>query len=176
LNITKLISSRFDSAGRRFVKVLRTGKEDTREGYQVAPFGDDSNPVNYEGMRAIFCETGVKGKQIILGYIHPNQLAQIGEKRIFSTDKNGNVKFYIWLHSDGTCDFGGNTNHLTQFEALKTAFDELKADFNALVAQYNIHVHPGVSTGAGTSGSTPNTGVQSNADMSGAKLNNLKTQ
>lgn len=175
MNITKLISTQIKN-GLRFIKVLRSGKSDTREGYQVTPFGDDSNPVNYEGMRAIFCETEVKGKQIIIGYIHPNQLAAIGEKRIFSTDANGQVKFYIWLHSNGTCDFGGNTNHLTQYEALKTAFDQLKSDFNDLVTKFNSHVHPGVTAGGASTGATATPGTSSSADMSGAKLDNLKTQ
>lgn len=155
MNITKLISTQIKN-GLRFIKVLRSGKNDTREGYQVSPFGDDSNPVNFEGMRAIFCDTGVKGKQIILGYINPSQLAALGEKRIYSTDESGSVKFYIWLHSDGTCDFGGDSNHLTQYEALKAAFDVLKADLNSARAALSL--------------------PPSTADMSGAKLENLKTQ
>ncbi len=167
MNITKLISTQIKN-GLRFVKVLRSGKSDTREGYQVTPFGDDSNPVNYEGMRAIFCETEVKGKQIILGYIHPNQLAAIGEKRIFSTDADGQVKFYIWLHSNGTCDFGGNTNHLAQYEALATAFNELQQKFNTFAAAYT----PGSPSSVGT----PPTIQQSTADITTAKLDNLKTQ
>jgi hypothetical protein len=158
------------------VKVLRSGKSDTREAYQVTPFGDDSNPVNFEGMRAVFCDTEVKGDQIILGYIHPSQLSGIGEKRIFSTDSNGQVKFYIWLHSDGTCDFGGSANHLAQYEALKTAFDQLKSDFNDLVTKFNAHVHPGVTSGSSSTTATITPGTPSSADMSGAKLDNLKTQ
>ena len=171
---TKLLSTSLDDLKRRIAKILVTGLKDVRTAPEAAPYGTDSNPI--DGMTAIFAETGQKGKQVVVGYLNKNLMAAKGEHRIFSTDSNGELKFYIWLHSDGTCDFGGNANHLTQYEALKAAFDQLKTDFNNLVSVYNTHVHSGVTTGSGSSGPTPNSGTSSSADMSGAKLDNLKTQ
>lgn len=138
----------------RTIKVSRFGKDDIVTGLEAMPFGDDSNPL--AGMDAVYLELSSRKNKVIVGYINKQQLADVGEKRIYSTDSNGNVKFYIWLHADGTCEFNGKANHLTQYEALKAAFDQLKSDFNT-------HVH--VSNG------TPPT-VLSTADVSGAKLNN----
>ncbi len=138
----------------RTVKVSRYGKDDTVTGKEAMPYGDDSNPI--AGMDAVYLELSSRKNKVIVGYINKQQLADVGEKRIYSTDANGKVQFYIWLHADGTCEFNGKDNHLTQFEALQTAFNELKSDFNN-------HVH--------TSNGSPPT-VPSTADMSGAKLNN----
>lgn len=138
----------------RIIKVSRYGKDDTVTGLEAMPYGDDSNPIT--GMSAVYLELSSRKNKVIVGYINKQQLADVGEKRIYSTDANGNVKFYLWLHADGTCEFNGKDNHLTQYEALKVAFDQLKSDFNA-------HVHP-------SNGAPPT--VPSTADMSGAKLNN----
>lgn len=138
----------------RSIKVSRFGKDDTVTGLEAMPYGEDSNPI--AGMDAVYLELSSRKNKVIVGYINKQQIAAVGEKRIFSTDENGNIKFYIWLHADGTCEFNGSQNHLTQFEALKTAFDKLKSDFNA-------HVH--------SSNGTPPT-IPSTADMSGAKLDN----
>lgn len=138
----------------RSIKVSRFGKDDTVTGLEAMPYGEDSNPI--AGMDAVYLELSSRKNKVVVGYINKQQLAAVGEKRVFSTDSDGNVKFYIWLHADGTCEFNGNENHLTQFESLKLAFDQLVSDFNA-------HVHPG-------NGSPPVT--PSNADMSDAKLDN----
>lgn len=138
----------------RIIKVSRYGKDDTVTGMEAMPYGDDSNPI--AGMDAVYLELSSRKNKVIVGYINKQQLADVGEKRIFSTDANGNVKFYIWIHADGTCEFNGKDNHLAQFEALQTAFNQLKSDFNN-------HIH--------SSNGTPPT-VPSTADISGAKLNN----
>lgn len=155
--LTRVISTRLDSVARRIVKVLRYGKSDVQEAIETSPYGTDSNPI--KNMVAIYAETAVKGRVIIIGYINKNQLAAVGEHRVYSTDENGNLKTYIWLHNDGTMDIGGNSNHMTQFEALKSAFDKFVSDFNA---------HSHASNGAPPT--TPTT-----ADMSGAKLSTIKT-
>ena len=146
----------------RTVKVSRYGKDDTVTGMEAMPYGDDSNPI--AGMDAVYLELSSRKNKVIVGYINKQQLADIGEKRIYSTDANGNVQFYIWLHADGTCDFGGNANHLAQYEALATAFNELQTKFNNFAAAYT----PGSPTSVGT----PPTIAQSTADITQAKLTN----
>lgn len=138
----------------RTIKVSRYGKDDIVTGLEAMPYGDDSNPI--AGMDAVYLELSSRKNKVIVGYINKQQLSAVGEKRIFSTDADGNLKFYLWLHSDGTCEFNGKNNHLTQFEALETAFNQFRTDFNN-------HVH--------SSNGTPPT-IPSTADVSGAKLNN----
>ena len=64
----------------------------------------------------------------------------------------------------------GGTDWAVQYTALKAAFDQLKSDMNTFVAVFNAHVHPGVTTGAGSTGTTVTPGSSSSADMSGAKV------
>jgi hypothetical protein len=157
MDLTKVISSALDSIGRRLTKIRRYSKDDTQTGFETSPFGTDANPI--AGMVAIYAETSVKGKQVVIGYINRNQLAQPGEHRIFSTDADGNLKFSIWLKADGTCEIGGNANHLTRFEDLQTGFNQLLSDFNA-------HVHA-------SNGAPPTT--PSSASITNAKIDQIKT-
>lgn len=134
----------------RSIKVSRFGKDDTVTGMEAMPYGEDSNPI--AGMDAVYLELSSRKNKVIVGYVNKQQLADVGEKRIYSTDANGNVQFYIWLHSDGTCEFNGRDNHLTQYEALKIGFDQLKTDLNTALSALSL--------------------PPSAADISGAKLNN----
>lgn len=154
----------------RTVKVSRYGKDDTVTGLEAMPYGEDSNPV--AGMDAVYLELSSRKNKVIVGYINKQQIAAVGEKRIFSTDENGNIKFYVWLHADGTCEFNGSENHLAQFEGLQSAYDQLKADFDALVDKFNSHVHSGVAGGAATSGVPTSSASHSTGDILPAKLSN----
>lgn len=161
--ILSRVKSTFFERTRRIVKALIYGKDDVKTGFEVAPFGTDSNPI--AGMVAVYAETSEKGNQVIVGYLNENQLAGTGEHRIYSTDSDGQLKFHIWLKSDGTCEIGGNAKHLARFEELKTGFDQLKSDFNAFLT----HVH-------GAPGSPPTPpAVPSTASIDAAKVNELKT-
>lgn len=130
LTITTVISAAFDSVKRRITKINRYGKDDHQTGPEASPYGTDSNPI--AGMRAIYAETSDKGKQVIIGYINKNQLAGVGEHRIYATDSNGNLKFYIWQKADGTCEIGGSGDNMVRFSKLKEAFDELQNDVKNL--------------------------------------------
>jgi len=169
----KVLSAAFDKLLRRIIKVRRYSKFDTQTASEFLPFGVDSSPL--PGMVAAFMDTDSVKDSGIVGYVNVNQLAEPGETRLFALDADGKLKGFIWLKKDGTYHIGGSTNHLTQYEELKIAFDKLKSDFNALVTTYNAHTHTGVTTGGGVTGPTPSLGASSTADMSGAKLDNLKT-
>jgi hypothetical protein len=171
--ITNIISTTFDSVKRRLIKVRVLGLNDIRTAVEVSPFGIDSNPL--KDMRAIYAETANKGDRVIIGYINKNQLAAVGEMRLFSTDAHGNLKTYIWIKNDATIEVGGNAHHMTQYEGLQTAFNQLKTDFNNLVTKFNSHVHTGVQTGGGSSAITPTPGTASTADITGAKIETVKT-
>lgn len=158
LYLTRNISNSIDKVKRRVVKILRFGRSDVQTAFEANSFGLDSNaPKN---LIAIYGETNKKGKNVIVGYINIQQLAALGEFRIFSTNPTGvSIMTSIWLKNDGTMEIGGSLNHLTQFEGLLKAFNQLQAEFNA-------HTH--VSNGAPA---VP----QSTADITSARATNLKT-
>lgn len=173
MNITKVISSTIDSFNRRVVKVLRFGKSDVQTAVEAGPFGVDSNPI--KDMEAIYMPSATKGKTVIVGYINKKQLAEPGEVRHYSTDDSGVEKFYTWLKKDGTMEIGGNTDNMVRFSELQTAFNQLKSDFNDLVIKFNTHVHPGVTAGGASTLVTATPGTASAADISDAKIDEIKT-
>lgn len=160
INVTKVISNSIKSAT-RFVKFLRMGKSDVQECRQVAPYGDDSSPI--KGMAAIYAKTGEVGKPVIIGYVNKNQIADVGEKRIFSTDADGNVQMFLHLKNDGTAEFGGDADFMVRYNELKIGFDQLQKEFNA-------HTHTGNSGSPTTAPLVPST-----ADISAAKITEIKT-
>jgi hypothetical protein len=74
-------------------------------------------------------------------------------------------------------EINGNTNNAVQYQALETAFNQLKQDFDNFVATvYGVHVHIVTTpdTINGTASPTTNQGVPSTADITGAKIANIK--
>jgi hypothetical protein len=172
-SFVKVISTELDKLNRRVVKFLRNGSRDVQTADQVAPHGIDSNPV--KDMIAIYADTTGKGDTVIVGYLNRNQLAGIGETRIFSTDENGVLKTYHWLKNDGTHEIGGNTDFMVRYSKLEEAFNELKNKFNTHVQNYNTHVHPGVTAGGASSAATPAVSTESAANIALAKISQIKT-
>lgn len=176
MNVVKTISTQIKDSI-RFIKFLRMGRSDVQESRQVAPYGTDSNPI--KDMVAIYAPTGEDGKTVVIGYVNKNQIADVGEHRIFSTNTNGDVQMYVHLKNDGTAEFGGDSNFMVRYNELETAFNQLKSDFNNLVSSYNSHVHTTTATvGTGPVGliaPTTTTGTPSTADITPAKINEIKT-
>ena len=172
MNLVKVISTEADSLKRRVVKFLRYGKNDVQTSVAAEPFGIDSNPI--KDMVAVYGETSEKGKTVIVGYLNKNQLAGIGELRTYSTDNKGGEKFYTWLKNDGTYEVGGDSKNMVRYQELESAFNQLKTDFNNLVTKFNTHTHVGVIAGGGTSGTTATPATSSSADISGAKIEEIK--
>lgn len=173
--LVKTISTELDNLQRRIIKFLRFGNSDVQTSFQAGPYGVDSNPV--KDVIAIYAPTSEKGKTVIIGYINKNQLAKVGEHRIFSTDAEGNEATYLYLKDDGTMEIGGASDWMVRFSELEAAFNEFLDD-------YNNHTHPGVivavtgGSGApavGTPGNTATTDTPSTADISGAKIEEIKT-
>jgi hypothetical protein len=61
-----------------------------------------------------------------------------------------------------------------QFTNMKTAFDTMKTDLNNFVIWATAHVHPGVLAGAASTAVAVPPPVQSGADMSGAKVTDVR--
>ena len=158
----------------RKIKVVIGGTSDVRETDDCGTPGIDASPIR--GMKAIYADTQVEGEEVIIGYIIDNQEVAPGEIKIFSQDDNGQMKFYAHLRKDGTCHFGGNQDNMVRYSALESAFNQLKSDFNDLVSKFNSHTHVlTLSSGTGTAAPTAAPGTPSASDITGAKIEQIKT-
>ena len=177
MNIVKVKSTRFKNL-KLLVKFLRYGKSDVQECTQVTPYGFVSRAV--EDTIAVYSKTAENGKPVIIGYVNKNDLVEVGEARMFSTDENGVEKFYILNKKDGHCEFGGVDDNMVRFKGLDKAFNELKSDFNNLVTKYNAHTHIttatiGASTAPGVLAPTTSSSTTSQADITQAKIEEITT-
>lgn len=173
MHLVRVISSQVKK-GLRLVKFLGLGKDDVQETHVVAPFGVDAHPV--KGWIALYARTASKGEEVLVGYVNKSNLADVGEHRIYSTNENGEVQTFIWLKNDGTIEVGGDSDFMVRYSKLETAFNELKQDFNSLVNVYNAHMHPYTDDGSpATTSPTTSQGQTSNADISPAKIEEIKT-
>lgn len=168
--ITNVLESFIENA-RRKIKVKVFGKNDVREPFQVSAFGEDSVPI--PGLRAIYAPTEEQGKNVIIGYINTNLLAGVGEKRLFSTDEDGQEQAYLWLRNDGNLELQGDDDNAVRFSELKTAFDELNNKFNDHVQDWNLFAAAYVP-GSGGAPPTAGTSQPSNADIDPAQIDNIK--
>lgn len=164
MNWSKYFSNILDAFGHREIKVSGYG---TATADQVAPFGDDSVPV--QGMDAIYCETDTDEQPVILGYVNTNCLAGEGEKRFFSIKKNDDgtysQAFYTWMKADGTYEIGGDADNLIRYAALNTA---LQAQIEKMQEQL-VLIAAGIATGGGSY--TPG---DITLDISAAKIEEVK--
>lgn len=173
LNFVKVISSEKDSLARRVIKFLRFGNSDVQTSIEAAPHGFDSVP--FKDLVAVYGKTSSTGKTVIVGYLNKDRLADVGENRIFSTDAQGQLQTYIWLKNDGTMEIGGDTDNMVRFSELETAFNTLRDDFNSFVSTtYGTHTHVSATPGSPTAVPVP-LGTPSTADISGAKIDEIKT-
>jgi hypothetical protein len=173
--LVKILSTETGNLGRRIAKFIRYGSDDVQTSISAQPFGTDANPV--KDMVAVYAPTSEMGKTVIIGYLNPNAIAEIGGHRIYSTDANGAEKSIIYLRANGDAEINGADDNMVRFTKLKEAFDALKSDHNDLVTAFNTHMHPTAATGL-PSPPTPGAGIPaqaSTADISGAKIDNVKT-
>lgn len=123
--LSKYKSSIIES-GKRIITSLQWGAKTTKE---VMPFGIDSVPL--ENQSALFLETSNVSEPVIIGYINTKQEALQGETRIYSVDpSNGDVKSFIWLKTDGTIEFNGDTYTSVRYEPLNTSLQNTKTLIN----------------------------------------------
>lgn len=146
--------------GSRILKVFQFGAKTADE---VAPFGDDSSAL--ENMTAIFAETSNIGESVVIGYINTNQIAQIGEKRIYSLSENGDLSFSIHLKNDGTCEIGGDNDNAVRYMPLNTAIGGLDTSINAELLKISAAI-------AGLGGSYVVSTITT--DISGSKIDEVK--
>lgn len=129
ITLVKVISTELNEITQRLVKVLRYGKRDIKTPYEASPFGTDSNCP--PGWIAVHCETGDKGETVIVGYLNKKQLVDVGEHKIYSTDKDGKIQqTYILLTNTGIIELGGKVDNAVRYLALNTALQQEAALIN----------------------------------------------
>lgn len=173
--LSKTSTNTIQGAIRR-IKVLLFGGKDVRTAQQVTPFGIDSSPV--KGLTAVYSDTLKIGEQVIIGYLNTSLLAQTGDNRLYSTNENGEVQFYVWLKNDGTLHLNGDADNLVRFSKLEDGFNELRSNFNSFVSAFNSHVHATAAIGP-PSVPTPVPTIipvsTSTASIADAKIEEIKT-
>ena len=130
----------------------------------IAPFGDDSAPT--KDMIALYAETSNISEPVIIGYINKNQIAQPGEKRIFSTKEDGTVATSIHLFTDGSIELGGNSDNAVRYTPLNSGISAKDSLINAELTK--------IATAISILGGSyiPST---INTDITGAKIDDIKT-
>lgn len=164
INLVKVMSTSLVIT-KRVIKVLRFGKGDVQTSMQASPYGIDSNPI--KDMVAVYSDSSEKGKTVIIGYLNKNQLSDVGETRMYSTDADGVLKTYVWVKNDGTIQLGGTTSNIVRFTPLDTA---LQLQVNLINAEL---VKIAAAINAIVPGSYVPLPIQLN--ISSAKVNEVKT-
>ena len=170
MKVVKVISTSFNEIGQLLTKLLKSGRSDVQDIITASIPGVDSLPVKDDV--ALYEVTDVNGENFVIGFLIKDRKAKPGEVRLFSRNEQGVEQIYAWLKDNGEIHFGGDTGNLTRYQELETAFDQLKSDFNTLVNAYNTHIH-GTPSGSSTTPSV--TASPSTADITGAKIDELKT-
>lgn len=112
--------------GKRILKVFQFGAKTAKECY---PFGFDSVPL--ENYTAIFAETTNRDEAVIIGYINKNQLAELGESRVYSVGTNGEVKAFMWAKANGDIWLNGSQYTAVRYSNLNDALQNQKTLINA---------------------------------------------
>lgn len=137
--LSKTISTEIDQIKRRVIKVLSFGRGGARTALEASPYGIDSNPI--KDMQAIYSITTDNSKPVIIGYINKNQKAEPGEIRHYSTDENGDEKFYTWLKSDGTMEMGGVNDFMVRYIKLNAGLQNQVSEINIELGKIAVAIN-----------------------------------
>jgi len=162
MNTLAKISQTYIEKGKRILKFLQFGAKTSHESM---PFGYDGNPL--KDTVAIHSSTSANGENVIIGYINENQLANIGEVRLYSLDSKKSIKSVLWLKNDGTIELNGNTYCLTKYEPLESSIKQLDQKINDELVKIATAI-------AGVGGAYVPTPIST--DISQAKAKNIKTE
>lgn len=164
-NVITRVKEIFIEEGRRIIKFIRYGKDDVQEAEQIAPHGIDSHPI--KDMVAIYADTTTLGEPVLIGYINEDQLAEMGETRLYSTNANGELQSWIWLKNNGTIEFLGNAHNLVRYLPLSSSLNALTISINTELGK--------IAAAIGTLGGAYVPGAVS-INIADAKIEELKTK
>lgn len=176
IKLLKVTQSAYNDL-RQLVVTVWNGKSDTRTAKLATPSGVDANPI--KNLTAVYAKTEMDGKEVLVGFINTQLLADVGELRLFATDSTGTLKGYTWLKNNGELHLLGETNFAVKFNELATEFNALKTTVNNHISAYNTHVHPvpGVTAGPAStiSSVTTSTATANTSNINNAKNERIKT-
>jgi hypothetical protein len=168
-------------------------KDYTVKAKQISPFGIDSCPQTDRQSVSIKLG-GSTGKFVNIGVYNNNEVDE-GEISIFSEDGDKVKVCNIYLDATGNINvsfdseiiFNEGSDFMVRYNELETAFNQLKQDHDDFINnQHNASVVPHTHTFSYNAGPTPasgstspaviTTGLPSTADITPAKVDNMKIQ
>lgn len=132
ITLAKVKSSVIEN-GKRIMKVIQFGTKTAKE---VGPFGFDSSAP--ENLTALYCKTSNDDEDCIIGYINKNQLANLGESRMYSVDAQGEVMATILCDASGRISLNGNAFSSVRYENLVIGLNSQNALINAELSKIAI--------------------------------------
>lgn len=165
----KIITVNTSDIRNTYRRIKAVFSRDAHDSYLLTPFGDDSCPT--DNAKGIKIETNNNAIDAVIGFFNRSNIAQKGEKRLFSVKANGDEGFYVYFKNDGSFELGGTADNLAGYTKLKEGFDQLRSDFNTFKA---THTHLGVTAGTGITGVSSDV-TPSTADISACKKDKIKT-
>ena len=124
--------------GKRILKVLQFGVKTAKES---SPFGFDSQAP--EGYTAIYAESASKEEAVVVGYINKEQLAEVGESRMYALGSNGELGGFVYCKGDGTVGLNGFDHSSVRFGPLVEALQAQNVLINAELAKISAAVAAG---------------------------------
>ena len=153
---------------RLLLQVQITDADDVQTVEYMSPPGEDSNPP--DGSKVLIVDVGLAYKIAIAADDNIQPSMQEGEKKLYSIS-DGSIAAFINFLQGGTIEINGNNDFAVRFSELETGFNQMKTDFNNFINIFNTHTQV-VSGGSAQAPAIP--GVQTSADISGAKVNEVK--
>ena len=154
---------------RRLLQVEISDPDDIQTVELMSAAGEDVDPP--VDSRVLIIDVGAAYKIAIAADDGIEPSMDEGEKKIYSID-GGAISAFINFLNTGVLELNGNADFAVRFNELKSAFDELVTDFNNLVTVHDTHMHPTAATGPPSLPTV--TGTSSAADMSAAKIDEIK--
>lgn len=145
----------------RLLQVELSNESDVQTVQYMPMSGDDSPPQNGDTVVVLDIGSAFLVAVGVQGSVVPSM--QSGEKKLFSRDGAGDIAAFVNFLTGGNLELNGNTYSAVRFAELQTAFNQLKSDFD-------LHVHGGVQTGAGSTAAP----VPSTADITPAESVTVK--
>ena len=167
----ELKKNRDSGNDRLLLQVQITDADDIHTVEYMSPPGEDSNPP--DGAKVLIVDIGRAYKVAIAVDDNVSPSMAEGEKKLYSIS-DGAIASFINFLSSGIVEINGNNDFAVRFNEMQAAFDEFRDDFNQLVTDYTGHKHGGVQTGGGVTAVSDTPGTESTADISAAKVEEVK--